>query len=73
MIDLETDPGEIEWAPLVTAARLRATLEEMIRRDPDPGGLPSQYAEGAKLTGPKVAPGVDGVQLDRLRALGYVD
>jgi len=73
LIDLETDPGEIEWAPLVTAARLRATLEEMIRRDPDPGGLPSQYAEGAKLTGPKVAPGVDGVQLDRLRALGYVD
>ena len=45
----------------------------MIRRDPDPGGLPSEYAEGAKLTGPKVAPGVEGAQLERLRKLGYVE
>lgn len=73
LIDLDADPDEIEWAPLVTGERLRATLQEMIRRDPDPGGLPSKYAEGVKLTGPKVAPGVEGAQLDRLRKLGYVE
>ena len=45
----------------------------MIERDPDPGGVPAEYVQGQKLTGPKVAPGVEGRQLERLRALGYAE
>jgi len=73
LFDLESDPGETTWQPAVTAPRLQATLSEMIRRDPDPGGIPAQYAAGRRPDAPRVAPGVEGEQLEKLRALGYAE
>ncbi len=68
--DLASDPGEknpLPWPPdESTATRLR----ELIRKDPDPGGLPRG---GAAPTGPKVAPRADEEALKRLRALGYAE
>jgi len=71
--DLATDPGEarpLDWRADAPAARL---LEELVRDDPDPAGLPSEYAKGMRLKAPKVAPHVSAEQLEALRALGYAE
>ncbi|MCA9511527.1 MAG: sulfatase, partial [Myxococcales bacterium] len=73
LFDLEADPGETTWQPAVTAPRLQATLLEMIRRDPDPGGIPAELAAGRRPSAPRVAPGVEGEELEKLRALGYAE
>jgi len=73
LYDLAEDPGELDPQSPVTAPRLQATLFEMIKRDPDPGGFPAEFKAGQKLSGPKVAPGVDPKQLERLKALGYAE
>ena len=54
-------------------AELAAALSELVRTDPDPGGVPTEYKAGIKLDAPKVAPDVSAEDLDRLRELGYVE
>ena len=49
------------------------TLEKLVEADPDPGGLPIDRRRGMKLTAPKVSPRVNDEQLEKLRALGYVE
>ncbi len=50
-----------------------AELLQWVQSDPDPRGIPSEFEEGAKLDGPKVAPGRTEEQLEALRRLGYVE
>ena len=76
--DLGRDPKELRplgWSDLIGEARSPAPemLEDRIVTDPDPGGLPVEYAEGERLSGPKVAPGLDEETLEKLRSLGYVN
>ncbi len=71
--DLGSDPEELRplpWSPEDGGAPL---LVELCRDDPDPGGLPAEYLEGARLTAAKVSPRADPEALEKLRALGYVD
>ncbi|MAB80503.1 MAG: hypothetical protein CMJ89_14210 [Planctomycetes bacterium] len=70
--DLREDPGEgtaRDWQ----GSEASALLEQLIRSDPDPAGVPSSYAKGMKLSAPKVAPTVSKEQLEALRALGYAE
>ncbi|MCP5056211.1 MAG: sulfatase [bacterium] len=72
-LDLEKDPHELKKRPWPTGITPAESLFALIRSDPDPGGLPDAYAKGRKLSAPKVAPGVNEEQMERLRALGYAE
>lgn len=48
-------------------------LEQSVLEDPDPGGVPAEYAKGEQLEGPKIAPAKDARQREALRALGYLE
>jgi arylsulfatase A-like enzyme len=71
--DLRRDPAELEPAdePLDSAAARE--LLSLIRQDPDPGGLPHKMQKGIRIDAPKVAPRATEEQLEKLRALGYVE
>lgn len=58
------------WLP--NDPRGRALLS-LIASDPDPAGMPADLERGVQLNAPKVAPGLDETNLERLRALGYVE
>ena len=73
--DLASDPDELaartpDPASIGSSQAMRA-LQRLIAIDPDPAGIPAQYAKGIKLDQPKVAPGVSDEALERLKALGY--
>lgn len=73
--DLGVDPGELAPLP-VTVDEIDATFSELARRvaaDPDPGGIPLEYARGVQLDAPKVRPDVSPEELEVLRALGYAE
>jgi arylsulfatase A-like enzyme len=71
--DLRRDPAELEPVdePLDSAAARE--LLALITQDPDPGGLPDKMQQGIKINAPKVDPRATEEQLERLRALGYVE
>jgi arylsulfatase A-like enzyme len=71
--DLRRDPAELEPVdePLDSAAARE--LLSLIRQDPDPGGLPHKMQLGIKINAPKVDPRATEEQLEKLRALGYVE
>ncbi len=72
---LDADPHELEGAAfgaeLPDDSDALARLRELIASDPDPSGIPAEWAKGIKLDQPKVAPGVSAEARARLRALGY--
>ena len=73
--DVVRDPAESErlaWDSELHDAEA-APLIRLIEEDPDPAGVPREYARGHRLEHPKVRPGVDKQQLQKLRALGYVE
>ena len=70
--ELDTDPRELNRKRWVTTDASEAFFE-FIRNDPDPGGIPAEYADGMLPEAPKIRPGVDEETLRKLRALGYVD
>ncbi len=69
--DLAMDPGELS---LLTWVRTPASEEffRLIKSDPDPAGIPIEYADGMMLKAPKVRPDADEELLEKLRSLGYV-
>lgn len=70
--ELDTDPKELlplEW--LVTDEAEQ--FFELIKSDPDPGGVPLEFKKGIQVNAPKVRPGVDEETLKKLRSLGYVN
>jgi arylsulfatase len=69
--NLKEDPSELELLPWVDSSESQQ-FTELIASDPDPGGIPVEYARGRRLSAPKVRPGVDEKLLDKLRSLGYV-
>jgi arylsulfatase len=69
---LDRDPGETGGEPW-TRTDASLALEELVRSDPDPAGVPTEYVQGVRLDAPKVAPGVTPEQLESLRALGYAE
>jgi arylsulfatase A-like enzyme len=73
--DLAADPGEltplaIEGEPSMGAL---GELERLVAADPDPGGIPLEYAHGVQIGAPKVRPDVSPEELEILRQLGYAD
>ncbi len=71
---LELGAAAEEWRTNRWRAHPAAdALEHSARTDPDPGGIPKEYAKGVQLAGPKVAPSRDARQTEALRALGYVE
>ena len=75
LYDIARDPGEslrLEWDSGVHDGEA-AELLELIAADPDPAGVPQEYARGRRLEHPKVRPGINPEQLEKLRALGYVE
>lgn len=70
VLDGTTEAWEAgSWSSSTAASR----LEESVLKDPDPGGIPAEYAKGRGLEGPKVAPAKDARQREALRALGYLE
>lgn len=73
LYDLEKDPLEtrpLPWSPDHSPAR---ALTELIRTDPDPGRRPSDPRRGEQITEPKISPRATAEDIERLRALGYVE
>ncbi len=71
--DLRADPAERKpgvWRPGSAASE---ELLRLVRSDPDPSGVPKQYAKGMQLRAPKVAPRVDESTLEKLEQLGYAE
>lgn len=71
--DLAQDPGELHPASALPEASPLRALRELMAADPDPGGTPARFQHGRRLRAPKVAPRATDEQLDKLRALGYVE
>jgi arylsulfatase A-like enzyme len=69
--DLAVDPKELS---LLTWVRTPASEEffKLIKSDPDPAGIPMEYADGMLIDAPKVRPDADEELLEKLRSLGYV-
>lgn len=71
--DLRSDPEELDPQPWPGPSPASAQLLELIRDDPDPGGIPEQFRQGIRLSAPKVAPNLSDAQLEALRKLGYAE
>lgn len=73
LYDLAVDA--LEESPLPWSAREERPhrLLALCRADPDPGGLPQEYAQGRRLREPKVSDRAGEKALAGLRALGYVE
>ncbi len=70
---LARDPGELEqlaWDSGLHDVEA-AALIELIAADPDPAGVPREYAADKQLEHPKLRPDVDPRLLEMLRGLGY--
>jgi arylsulfatase len=70
--DLATDPAEARPQPWEDGEVARELLE-LVRTDPDPGGLPLHLEHGIQIGAPKVAPGASPEMQEKLRALGYLE
>ncbi len=70
---LGEDPGERHPLPLASEAPEARPLFDLVLGDPDPAGVPESQIPGTLLRAPKLARDVDPDDLERLRALGYVD
>jgi len=71
--DLETDPGESKPLPWPGDSTAATRLEDLIRSDPDPGGLPRDPKRGFAIAAAKVDPRVSPAEREKLRSLGYVE
>lgn len=74
--DLASDPGELEptqWSPAAPPSPAAQELSERARRDPDPAGMPSKERADPNWGAPNAARDLLRGQLEKLRALGYVD
>ncbi len=69
--DLAVDPLELRPFPVDPADPIFRMLERIVSSDPDPGGVPEQYAAG-QLPAPSVAPTTDPKLREALRSLGYI-
>ena len=72
--DLLGDPGELvrmKWPEQSANLPGVAQLLELIRVDPDLGGLPLRSVGGIRLTAPKVDPRVSEEVIEQLEMLGY--
>jgi len=71
---LEQDPGEEHALPWSSEDEERAaSLLGAIARDPDPAGVPRQFVRGLRVDAPKVRPDLEEAEVEKLRALGYVE
>jgi arylsulfatase A-like enzyme len=71
--DLAQDPNELSPARWTDSAPAPRFLLDLIREDPDPAGIPSQFRQGIRLDAPKVAPNLSEKHLEALRKLGYAE
>ena len=74
--DLSRDPSELDpkrWSPGEPPTAVAWELRERAERDPDPAGIPKAKRDKPDWGRPSVAGDVIREQLEKLRALGYVD
>jgi arylsulfatase A-like enzyme len=71
--DLAVDPGELSPLSFDSQAGAARELLALIESDPDPAGVPRQPERGERLAAPKVSPRAGPAELEKLRALGYVE
>jgi arylsulfatase A-like enzyme len=69
--NLVVDPEELSLLTWVRSAESEQFFE-FIGSDPDPAGIPAEYADGMPIEAPKVRPDADEELLEKLRSLGYV-
>jgi arylsulfatase A-like enzyme len=70
--DLLKDPGEFRPLEWIDSAEADA-FYTLVAADPDPGGIPEEFAKGMRMIAPKVRPGLDRDTIKKLRSLGYVE
>ena len=70
---LGEDAAERSPRPFDPDAEAARALLERVASDPDPGGVPSDPVHGEQLAAPKVSPRASAEDLEKLRALGYVE
>jgi arylsulfatase len=74
--DLAHDPGELapsKWSPGTPPSQAAHELSERARRDPDPAGIPNEKRANPHWGAPNAVGNLLREQLEKLRALGYVD
>ncbi|MFQ5352705.1 MAG: sulfatase, partial [Candidatus Binatia bacterium] len=69
--DLAADPDETDPQPWPEPNPAGEALLELTKLDPDPAGIPAEYAHGIRIGAPKVAPRAGSKAMERLKALGY--
>lgn len=70
--NLADDPAEKHCTHWVANEHL-AAFNALVAGDPDPRGIPEEFAEGMVIEAPKVRPGLDEETLKKLKSLGYVN
>ncbi len=73
LYNLKTDPKELSPTGWDEGDEAGRNFLALIKKDPDKAGFPKSIHWGGRIKAPKVAPGVDDVTLERLKALGYVE
>jgi len=71
--DLERDPGERLPRSWAASDPPPPAFLERIAGDPEAAGRPLESSKGVRIDAPKVSPRADEADLERLRALGYVE
>ena len=74
--DLAADPGEEDpqrWAVEAPPSPAAQEILDRVARDPDPAGVPEKNRRAPNFHAPSVTADVIRSQLEKLRALGYVD
>ena len=74
--DLAADPGEEDprrWAVATPPSSAAQELLDRVAQDPDPAGVPNKNRRAPNFHAPSVTADVMRSQLEKLRALGYVD
>ena len=72
-LNLREDPAELRVTPWPgTGSEAAAQLAELIRLDPDPGGIPEDRLAGRPLTEPKFRNELEPHEIEALRSLGYI-
>jgi arylsulfatase A-like enzyme len=71
--DLAKDPFELTMKPWTADGEAPQSLLRLCANDPDPAGIPTAWAFGKGLAGPKHPSMTDEERLRRLKALGYAE
>jgi arylsulfatase A-like enzyme len=73
LYQLAEDPKERKPKSWNTLTPETAQFLQLIKRDPDPAGIPKEYAKGKAIQGPKERPELNDHTIELLRSIGYTE